>query len=48
MAPNWARCERGRERQTITKYDKGHGRIEVCTLTSTVSLNDHVRWPGVQ
>ena len=44
----WARCERGRERQTETTYDKGHGRIEIRTLTSTVSLNDHVRWPGVQ
>lgn len=32
----------------MTTYDKGHGRLEVRTLTSTVSLNDHVRWPGVQ
>lgn len=28
--------------------DKGHGRLEVRTLTSTVSLNEHLRWPGVQ
>lgn len=48
LFPPWARCERGRERETITTYDKGHGRIEVRTLTSTVSLNDHVRWPGVR
>ncbi len=32
----------------MTTYDKGHGRLEVRTLTSTVSLNDHVRWPGVR
>jgi predicted transposase YbfD/YdcC len=46
--PPWAQRERGRERQTVTTYDKGHGRLEVRTLTSTVSLNNHVRWPGVQ
>lgn len=46
--PPWTRRERGRERQTASTCDKGHGRLEVRTLTSTVSLNEHVRWPGVQ
>lgn len=32
----------------MTTYDKGHGRLEVRALTSTVSLNDHVRWPGIR
>jgi len=41
--PPWARYERGRERDTITTYDMDHGWIDVRTLTSTVSLNDHVR-----
>lgn len=27
--------------------DKGHGRIEHRTLTSSVGLNDHLDWPGV-
>lgn len=28
--------------------DKGHGRIERRTLTSTTVLNDYLDWPGVQ
>jgi hypothetical protein len=48
LFPPWVQRERARERTTATTYDKGHGRIEVRTLTSTVALNDHVRWPGVQ
>jgi hypothetical protein len=43
LFPPWARCERVRERETITTYDMDHGWIDVRTLTSTVSLNDHVR-----
>jgi hypothetical protein len=27
--------------------DKGHGRIERRTLTSTTALNAYVDWPGV-
>jgi predicted transposase YbfD/YdcC len=36
------------ERQTFSEPDKGHGRIERRTLTSTVALNHHLDWPGVQ
>ena len=35
------------ERQTATRCNKGHGRIERRTLTSTTSLNDYADWPGV-
>ena len=35
------------ERQTVTRCDKGHGRTERRTLTSTTALNDYVDWPGV-
>lgn len=28
--------------------DKGHGRLERRTLISTVALNQHLDWPGVQ
>lgn len=35
------------ERQKVTSCNKGHGRIERRTLTSTTALNDYVDWPGV-
>jgi predicted transposase YbfD/YdcC len=28
--------------------DKGHGRLETRTITTTTSLVHHVRWPGVK
>lgn len=40
--------QRRSERQTISTVEKGHGRIERRTLTSTVSLNSYLDWPGVQ
>ena len=36
------------ERQTVTVSNKGHGRSETRTLTSTTSLSDgYVDWPGL-
>jgi len=35
------------ERQTATALDKGHGRIERRTLTSSTALNGYLDWPGV-
>ncbi len=36
------------ERQTATAGNKGHGRTETRTLTSTTSLSDgYVDWPGL-
>ncbi len=40
--------QRRRERQRVSTVEKGHGRIERRTLTSTVSLNGYLDWPGVQ
>lgn len=37
-----------RERSETRQVDKGHGRLEVRTLTSTTALNKHVQWPGVE
>jgi predicted transposase YbfD/YdcC len=34
------------ERQRVTRCNKGHGRVERRTLTSTTALNDYVDWPG--
>ena len=36
------------EQQTATTVNKGHGRIEQRTLTSTTALNEYLDWPGVQ
>jgi len=33
--------------QRATMYDKGHGRLEERTLTSSALLNDYLDWPGV-
>lgn len=35
------------ERRRTTTCNKGHGRIERRTLTSTTALNDYVDWPDV-
>ena len=36
------------ERQTATSSNKGHGRLETRTLTSTTILSDgYVEWPGL-
>ncbi len=36
-----------RELSESRQVDKRHGRLEVRPLTSTTTLNKHVRWPGV-
>jgi Transposase DDE domain len=38
---------RREERQTAAAVDKGHGRVERRTLTSTTALNAYLDWPGV-
>ena len=35
------------EQQTASSCDKGHGRVETRTLTSTTALNGYLDWPGV-
>ena len=35
------------ERRRATDCDKGHGRLERRTLTSTTALNDYLDWPGL-
>ena len=35
------------ERQTATCSNKGHGRTETRTLTSTTALCDYLDWPGL-
>ena len=40
--------QRRSERQAASTIEKGHGRIERRTLTSTVSLNGYLNWPGAQ
>ena len=44
--PYQQRCRR-EERQTATTLDKGHGRLERRTLTSSTALNGYLDWPGV-
>jgi hypothetical protein len=36
------------ERERATSVDKGHGRLERRTLTSTTVLNEYLDWPGVR
>jgi predicted transposase YbfD/YdcC len=36
------------ERQTATRSNKAHGRVEKRTLISSTGLNDYLGWPGVQ
>ena len=40
--------ERPADRQTASTLDKGHGRLERRTLTSTTSLTGYLNWPGVK
>ncbi len=40
--------QRRSERQTVSTVEKGHGRIERRTLTSTVALKGYLNWPGAQ
>jgi len=44
----WHRRLERREQQTATTVNKGHGRIDQRTLTSTTALNKYLDWPGVQ
>lgn len=34
--------------QAVSRSDKGHGRRERRTLTSTIALNHYLDWPGVK
>lgn len=36
------------DQQTVSTVDKGHGRRERRTLTSTIALKQHLDWPGVE
>ena len=45
--PPWVQRQRELEREEHTEADKGHGRLERRTVTTTVSLNSHVDWPHV-
>lgn len=46
--PPYAQRQRQAERQTATTLDKGHGRLERRTITTTTALNGYLDWPGVQ
>lgn len=46
--PPYQQRQRQSERQTSSSLDKGHGRVERRTLTSTTSLNEYLNWPGVK
>ena len=43
-----AQQQRAAEQQTAHTVDQGHGRLEKRTMTTTTSLNNHVKWPGVK
>ncbi|MBT5019526.1 MAG: ISAs1 family transposase [Planctomicrobium sp.] len=47
LAP-YAQRSRAAKKQRHSTVNKGHGRIERRTLTSTTSLNHYLNWPGVQ
>jgi predicted transposase YbfD/YdcC len=40
--------QRQAERDSFSTIEKGHGRVERRTLTSTTALNGYLDWPGVQ
>ncbi len=40
--------EHAADRQTASTLDKGHGRLERRTLTSTTALTGDLDWPGVK
>ena len=46
--PPYTQRERRAAKQTASTIDKGHGRIERRTLTSTTRLNKHLDWPHVE
>jgi len=45
--PPYQRERAAAERQAAATADKGHGRCERRTLTSTTALNGYLDWPGV-
>lgn len=45
--PPYEQRQREQARQTASTIEKGHGRIERRTLTSTTRLNSHLDWPHV-
>lgn len=45
--PPYEQRAREQARQTASTIEKGHGRIERRTLTSTTRLNEHLDWPHV-
>ena len=45
--PPYQQRQRAAERQIVGRSDKGHGRRERRTLTSTIALNTHLDWPRV-
>jgi len=45
--PPYQQQQRQFERQTARTIDKGHGRRERRTLTSTIGLNAYLDWPQV-
>ena len=47
MTP-YTQGERAREQRVERQVDKGHGRFEIRTLTSTTALNKHLNWPGLK
>lgn len=40
--------QRQAERESASTIEKGHGRVERRTLTTTTALNSYLNWPGVQ
>ena len=46
--PPFIQRRRRMERERASSIDKGHGRIERRTLTSTTVLNNYLQWPGVE
>jgi predicted transposase YbfD/YdcC len=40
--------QRQAERESASTIEKGHGRVERRTLTTTTALNGYLNWPGVQ
>lgn len=46
LAP-YAQRQREQQQETASTIEKGHGRIERRTLTTTTGLNGHLDWPHV-
>jgi Transposase DDE domain len=45
--PPYQRKQKEAQEQTARTIDKGHGRKEIRTLTSTTALNNYLDWPDV-